>query len=804
MRAAWFVARSQLRARWGSVVVLTLIVGITGAVVLASLAGARRTSSSFERFRDTTLDPDLTIFAPTVDDATIAHLRARPGVEGIAELRQLTGLLNGSFSGAIAGRFDRDFLRTVGGARLLDGRLPRQDRIEEVAVPEPLAQSLGLEVGDTFSFEGFTPEQVDAVIRGEKIDLDDPEGPKAQMRVVGVVRSPQDLSLQGAQGGVIVTTRAFTDRYADQIGSFAGTVLVVRTTDDDAARRFVRAARAEVADLGPDGEFQVVPTSESRGAVQDSIDVVATGLVVFGLVAALAGLVVVAVVVRRFVDGGAADLVALRGLGVSRRGRALTLALPLAPVAVLGATIAVVGAWLASPIFPLGLARKAEPHLGLHADGLVLALGFGAGVVLVAVLSWVSARLTVRGATREHAPEVRPAPLSNAMAASSPAVRVGVAAATNRSGTSAPALPAVAGTVVAVAGILAVAVIPSSLRHLERTPSAYGYNWDAHVVVKKANRLGSDCSPAQVAVADDRAVAAAADLCSSTVEIEGYSVTGTGFMPLVGDVGPTVLEGHAPRTKHEVALGTTTFSRVHTSIGDSVQIAGPSGEHTYRIVGRVALPVFSTGSGEGGDIQAIADGAAFTGAGLARIEHSESNTSARVLLRWRDGVDVRAAKTRIDQLRGGTHRPLDAQVPLEVDRLQQIHVLPWLLGAFLVVIGVLGLGFGLVSSTRRRAREIAVLKTIGFRRAQVEVSVAVQATAYGVLGSLLGVPLGVIVGRATWHRIATNNGFAVRPTVSLGIAALVIVGAMVLANVVAWFPARRAARLKPAVVLRSE
>ena len=47
MRAAWFVARAQLRRRWGErAVVLTLIVGITGAVVLASLAGARRTSSA--------------------------------------------------------------------------------------------------------------------------------------------------------------------------------------------------------------------------------------------------------------------------------------------------------------------------------------------------------------------------------------------------------------------------------------------------------------------------------------------------------------------------------------------------------------------------------------------------------------------------------------------------------------------------------------------------------------------------------------------------------------------------------------
>jgi ABC-type antimicrobial peptide transport system permease subunit len=110
----------------------------------------------------------------------------------------------------------------------------------------------------------------------------------------------------------------------------------------------------------------------------------------------------------------------------------------------------------------------------------------------------------------------------------------------------------------------------------------------------------------------------------------------------------------------------------------------------------------------------------------------------------------------------------------------------------------------LVTSVRRRARDIAVLKTIGFQRAQVEGSVAVQATAYGVLGLALGIPLGVIVGRATWHRIASHSGVAVRPIASLLIAGAVVAGTLIVINLVAWFPARRAARMQPAVVLRSE
>jgi predicted lysophospholipase L1 biosynthesis ABC-type transport system permease subunit len=245
--------------------------------------------------------------------------------------------------------------------------------------------------------------------------------------------------------------------------------------------------------------------------------------------------------------------------------------------------------------------------------------------------------------------------------------------------------------------------------------------------------------------------------------------------------------------------------RVDAGIGDSVRVVGSGGEkQRFRVVGRVALPVFAAEGDEGGDVQAIADGASFTGDGLSRIGGFGSSAQTRLLIRWRDGVDVDAARDRISELPGGTHRPLAAKVPLEVDRLQQLRLLPWVLGAFLAAIGALGVGYGIVTSVRRRARELAILKTIGFRRAQVEVSVATQATLCGLVGLVIGIPVGVLVGRAAWSRIAGRSGFAVVPVVPIAVLAAVVLGTLVIVNVVAWWPARRAARLRPAVVLRSE
>ena len=73
-----------------------------------------------------------------------------------------------------------------------------------------------------------------------------------------------------------------------------------------------------------------------------------------------------------------------------------------------------------------------------------------------------------------------------------------------------------------------------------------------------------------------------------------FSVSLIGFTPLKGDVGPTVLAGRAPRTAHEVALGTTTLDEIGASIGDRVRIAGPGGDDHFRIVGRIAMPLFET------------------------------------------------------------------------------------------------------------------------------------------------------------------------------------------------------------------
>jgi len=110
----------------------------------------------------------------------------------------------------------------------------------------------------------------------------------------------------------------------------------------------------------------------------------------------------------------------------------------------------------------------------------------------------------------------------------------------------------------------------------------------------------------------------------------------------------------------------------------------------------------------------------------------------------------------------------------------------------------------LLSSVRRRRRDIALLKALGFSRRQVVVTVAVQSTIAVGLGAIIGIPVGILVGRTLWTVFA-DSIYAV-PRIVVPTTNLLIIAAMalVLANVIAVLPARLAARTSPAILLRAE
>jgi hypothetical protein len=105
---------------------------------------------------------------------------------------------------------------------------------------------------------------------------------------------------------------------------------------------------------------------------------------------------------------------------------------------------------------------------------------------------------------------------------------------------------------------------------------------------------------------------------------------------------------------------------------------------------------------------------------------------------------------------------------------------------------------------RRRRRDLAVLKSLGLTRAQLQGAVAWEATTLAAAALLVGVPTGIAAGRLAWAAFATGAGVAAGATFDLTLVLATIPVTLLLANVIAAWPGQAAARLRPAVVLRAE
>jgi uncharacterized protein (TIGR03382 family) len=129
---------------------------------------------------------------------------------------------------------------------------------------------------------------------------------------------------------------------------------------------------------------------------------------------------------------------------------------------------------------------------------------------------------------------------------------------------------------------------------------------------------------------------------------------------------------------------------------------------------------------------------------------------------------------------------------------------PIILGAGVTIGAAFALAVTLAASVRRRRRELALLKTLGFTQRQLRTAVAWQSSVVVVIGTAVGIPLGIGLGRGLWRAFANELHVVSEPTAPVVWIGLIAVGSLLLANLVAVLPARFAGRTPTALVLREE
>src|SRR5215469_1814538 len=629
MRGALYWWRASARRSWRSALAVALVGGLLGAVALAGVAGARRTSSAYGRYLTSINASDVLVSTPGrlpgVSAARLIALISRlPGVtssgaflgmnsepifHGRIDDAYLSNGLDGSFGDQRAGgEFFRQDRMTV-----LAGRLPSPGSTSEIVLTPGIARKFGAGVGGKISYAFL---RTDAAGR--------PTGKRfiRTYRVAAIADDPPVLvdDSDQTEGGVLPpgATRELLPVYG-----YAGVGLrlaqgpagIPALQDHLAAlaHRLEQQARRSRGKLPPLA-FDINRIDVIRGQVQQAIRPEAIALTIFGAFAALAMIVLVGQCFAQVLSMSARDIPVARALGATRTQTALAVSLPGVIAVIVGTGLAVAGAVALSPLAPVGPVRRFDPVRGVQADGLVL----GAGAALLAViLLGLLAIMAARAAGRSAGPA---AGRRSALAAAAAAARLPVSAIVGtrsalEPGSGAQPIPvrsALLGSVAAVTAVVSAVVFGTSLDGLVSHPVRYGWTWD--VLIQAEGGYGS-FAPGSIGglLRGQPSVAGWSEFAFSQLPVAGKVIPVLGLQRRRGTVEPPVITGRPIAGDRQIALGAVTLRQLGKKIGDVVTVGAGSSARAFTITGTVTLPSFGL---QGADHVSLGRGAMLSEAAL--------------------------------------------------------------------------------------------------------------------------------------------------------------------------------------------
>ena len=830
-RVAWYRYRSSLARRWTGYLGVVLVIALVGGLALASLAGARRTDSSFPTYLASTNPSTLGVFTRYDDPelkidtgysaklaATVARLplvtRAATAVIFDANIN-LNGVKGIHFHG-LAGETPPTILGTLNGeftsmdaVSLIAGRMPNPKSTDEAVMNPQGAQEMGLHVGSVITAPFYTDKQSNS---GSQTG----PGRIVKIKIVGVVVAAQDVvesDIASLGAPAVIFSQALSRELAPQYSTGTETYLQVRGGTANAKR-----VLQEVDKVDPVAQHLPAELTDSFvPSAQQAISPEAVALGVFGGLAALATLLIGALMIGRLLRAGAEELEALRALGANR---SILLGDGLIGVLIavfVGSLLAVVVAVALSPLSPLGPVRPIYPKRGVAFDWTVLGFGLLLLLVVLALLAGIIANREVRRITtrqswraeRREAPWVRSAANSGLPIAAVTGVRFALEPGRGRDVT--PVRSAVFGTVLAVMVLVATVTFAASLDSLVSRPALYGWNWNYALL---SGFGGAEDLPGhQIAkfLNEDHDISAWSGVYEANARLDGQRVGALAERP-GAPVQPPVLSGHGLEGANQIVLGPVTLSQLHKKIGDTVIFSnGESKPKALTIVGTGTLPAVSKDSGSGqGALLATSD---FPTA-LLNIQDAAIPGPNAILVRIKPGVTAKAAYASlrtvehqvnaIPQARGLTGGIVKVLRPADIVNFRSMGTIPDVLAGGLALGAVTGLGLTLIASVRRRRRDLAMLKALGFTQRQLAAAISWQSSVAAMIGCVIGIPLGIVVGRQLWDLFAHSIDVVPSPSVPALSIILVGVGALVFANLVAALPGRIAARTPTALVLRAE
>jgi hypothetical protein len=803
MTAVVQVFRAQLRLCWRSWLAMALMIALIGGLSLGLVAAGRRTASAFPRLLSATASADGLVYSASafaVPPQAVTHLPqvAQSGLEAFPQSELVFAGRVLSSDWQLEAPASASFGETIERGRLLQGRWanPRSPGQAVVSYDPPDGVGLGSVVRLNF----YTPRQA-----GELFDafgpIPVPKGPSKLVRVVGVVAYSADFPSGSQPSPTLYVTPSLLHLVARS--SAVAYADAVRLHGGDGA---ISAFESAVAHLHGGTDLYVEALGGTYTNIERSIHLQAVSWWILAAIAAAAGLIVIAQVLSRRAAVESGEYPVLRVLGISRRQLFALGFISTGAITVCGVLGSIAVAFALSPLTPIGTAAIAEPDPGLSFDAAALLVGALAVFLLVLLAGAVPAFLEARrrrdidldtswsGPPR---PSVVAGFLARAGAGASAVIGTRLAFGHGRGPSAVPAFSAFCGAVLAVVALVGASVFGSSLDHLLASPRLYGGTYDLQV--DNPGGTISAILPGLLRYSDISQLSSGVE---DAVEIRGTEIDTIAETSEKGPLlTPPVISGHAVDGRFQIVLGESSLGQVGAKIGDDVPVSVGHRTMIFKVVGTAAFPVF-------GDSGGLGTGADMTLASFDRLtgcQRGDTSTTCIVdsaVLKLRPGPERASSLAKLEAAYGdGANLPV---VPTALVNFGQSSDLPLVLGVAVALFGAATLLHFLLVSVARRRRDTGVLKTLGLLGHQVRDVVLFQASAIVVVAIIVGVPLGVVVGRFAWDLTASGFGVVSDVVVPAWSLLTVALGSLVVGNLLALIPGGVSSHFRPATALRSQ
>jgi lipoprotein-releasing system permease protein len=254
------------------------------------------------------------------------------------------------------------------------------------------------------------------------------------------------------------------------------------------------------------------------------------------------------------------------------------------------------------------------------------------------------------------------------------------------------------------------------------------------------------------------------------------------------------------RTPEGVILGTSLAHDMTARVGDRFQVVGASGDRwTVRVVGIFSTGINDVDNNAYGNLPLVQAVAGLAPDEVTQLSLRVSDLTQDVAIAGRIGAAINYKATTWEESAAGV-----------IALFKMISAIIYCLVFFVIVVAGFGVANILITNVLEKYRDIAIMKSIGFRKGEISTMYMLQGIMVACIGACIGCLLGLVMIQVLGSIPVTpsQTGTVRSDRLSMGLSGMYFLTASALSLIVCVAasvgPSRKAARIRPVEILRGE